>query len=80
MTPMLEKIARAIGDVQLEGAPVGLVLTSDEIASVARAALLAMRNVDREVLQVGAYAYDDERAIAPVWSAMIDAILKEGGE
>ena len=45
----------------------------------ARAVLMAVRSADTTTIQAGAYAYDDERAIKPVWEAMIDAILADGG-
>lgn len=83
MTDMLEKVERAIGDVELEGAPVRLILTSDEIASVARAALLAMRDMPKEIQSEIFDARDGfvhEIDIPAVWTMGIDAILAERSE
>lgn len=87
MTDILEKIARAIEDA--------MASDDNHPHDIARAALLAMREPDSETVLVGCKEIEDadmgpEPWIGPydIWipaarqsfTAMIDAILKEGGD
>lgn len=71
MTTMLEKAARAVGEVAATNIDdVRHVLTEPAMERVARAVLIAVRNPDETL----------SRAVQSTegWEAMIDAILNEG--
>lgn len=82
MTDMLEKIARAIfADLARQNDEAGEPCFIGDGHQLARAALLAMRDPDEAMAEAG-WKSSDGDFISPndVWPAMIDAILKEGGE
>lgn len=74
MTPMLAKIARAIKSADQNPRDWGI--TEREAGIYARAALLAMREPADGVLWSDPKLLDN----AHLFTAVIDAILKEGGE
>lgn len=99
MTPMLEKIARAIAesyyaaDYDAEEAKAWAAKDWEDWFPEARAALLAMREPDEAMVMAGAECVWDEPGrwhdkpppteqgeARNAFTAMIDAILKEGGE
>lgn len=81
MTPMLEKVARAIAEAYVDKIG-GAIEERDDVecgAILARAALLAMREPDSATVLAGDATGDQYEGCEPeeCWPAMIDAILKE---
>lgn len=78
MTPMLEKIARAIAEVDAvaPGDAHGVFdIDPDLYRSLARAALLAMRDLDDATKQRGSEIYCKGKS--GLFACMIDAILAQ---
>lgn len=83
MTSMIDKIARAIMMAGHCGTQSGGEWNFCEVECLcfkeARAAVEAMREPDREMLNAAGRETGYEETCVVVWQAMINAILNEGG-
>ena len=71
---MIERVARAIANRHMPGVPVGL----KRYEPLARAAIKAMREPTKEMLDAGFKCHRQYKPIAQMWEAMIDKALEDG--